>query len=139
MLYVLRMTGGDCVVLTASDENQARELAGNFGLEGGEGIVSIRPLSDFGVRLSPNESGSLDVNCWNDATLDDILSHEYPALNEALRTANSVRFMPSPNSDQPLVIQLREAHEKNTEIIRQGLQDEQLRLSTTGKKQTASR
>jgi len=139
MLYVLRLTGGDCIVLTASDENHAREQAANFALEGGESIVSVRPLPDFAVRLSPNEDGSLDVNGWNDATLDDILEHEYPLLNRAFRTANTVRFMPVPDPDKPLMIQLREAHEQNAEIIREGLREEQSRLTSTEKKHTAGR
>ena len=130
MLYVLRLSGGDCIVTAAEDEISARGMASSLGLEGGETIASVRPLSDFAVRLSPNVDGSLDVESWDDSTIDDLLVHEYPQLNAALREANSVQFMPPPNPGRSVLDQLRKAHEQNREIIRRGLQLEQQRLKT---------
>jgi hypothetical protein len=129
MLYVLRLSTGDCVVAAAEDEIGARSLATSFGLQDGEEIVSVRPLLRFAARLSPNEGGSLEVNCWDDSTLDDMLAHEYPILNKALRSANSIPFMPRSRSDKPVLDQLKQAYERNTDIIREGLQRELARLS----------
>jgi hypothetical protein len=130
MLYVLRFSSGDCIIAAARDEKGARELADKIGFEESETIVSIRPISRFGVRLSPNDGGSLEVNSWDDSTLDDILIHEYPILNQALQKANSVPFVPSPNGEKSVVDQLRNAHEQNSEIIREGLRQEIDRLTS---------
>jgi hypothetical protein len=130
MLYVLRLTSGDCIVAAAADERSARDLAASLGLEQGEAIASARPLSQFAVRFSPTDSASLEVNSWDDSTLDDILANEYPILNQAFRAANSVRFVPLPESTRPVVEQLKEAHENNTEIICEGLRQEVDRLKS---------
>jgi len=130
MLYVLRLTSGDCIVAAARDENDARDCATHLGLETGESIATVRELPQFTLRFSPTEMGSLEVNSWSDATLDDILAHEYPALDEAFRSANSAEFMSSPNLNGPLIDRLRKAYERNTEIIRKGLRQEQERFSS---------
>jgi hypothetical protein len=136
MLYVLRLSTGDCVVAAAEDETGPRSLATSFGLQDGEEIVSVRPLPRFAVRLSPTDSGSLEVSAWDDSTLDDILAHEYPILNEALQAANSVRFMPPPTADSPILEQLKQAHERNAEIIRAGLERELARLGSASVPET---
>lgn len=128
MLYILRLTSGDCIVTAAHSEISARAFASAIGLENGESIATVRALPRFGVRLSPTEEGSLEAASWDDATLDDVLENEFPILNEAFHAANSVRFMPPPNAGKPLLDQLRNAHEQNTEIIRKGLRQELLRL-----------
>ena len=130
MLYVLRLTSGDCIVTAAADERSARDLAASMGLEQGETIASVRPLSNFAVRFSPTDSASLEVNSWDDSTLDDILANEYPMLNQAFRSANSVRYIPSPDSTRPLIEQLKKAHENNTKIICEGLRQELDRLKS---------
>jgi len=129
MLYVLRLSSGDCIVTSAADEPSARALNGTLKLEDGETIASVRPLSSFSIRLSPTDDASLEVKSWDDPSLDDILINEYPLLNEAFHLANSVRFMPPPNSKRPLVEQLREAHEQNSEILRKALRLELERLN----------
>jgi len=136
MLYVLRLSTGDCVVAAAEDESSPSSLATSFGLQDGEEIVSVRPLPGFAVRFSPTDSGSLEVNAWDDSTLDDILVHEYPMLNEALQAANSVRFMPPATPDSPILEQLKQAHERNAEIIRAGLERELARLGSASVPET---
>jgi len=129
MLYVLRLSTGDCVITAASDESTARELASTLQLEPDETIASVRPLARLAIRLTPNDSGSLDVNAWDDSTLDDILQSEYPLLYAAFRRANSVPLLSSPDKDLPLLNQLKQANEENAEIIRTGLRLEQKRLN----------
>jgi hypothetical protein len=131
MLYVLRLSTGDAIVAAAENERNARAMASALELEDGEEIVSVRALPKFAARLSPTNSGSLEIHSWDDSTLDDLLAHEYPLLNEALHSANSVRFMPPTASDKPVLDQLKQAYERNTEIIREGLQRERERLAPT--------
>lgn len=131
MLYVLRLFSGDCIVVAAEDESSARALAGVLDLEADQTVAAVRVLPRFAVRLSPTDNGTLEVDSWDDATLDDLLIHEYPLLNEALHKANSVRFMPTPDPTKPVLDELRQAHAQNVKIIREGLQRERARLSST--------
>jgi hypothetical protein len=125
MIYILRLTNGDCVVAMAADECGARQVAMRITtLDEAPEIATIRKLDTFGVRFSPTEDGSLQVNHWEDATLDSILVNEYPLLNEACRRANAEPFLPVANLSQPVLPQLEDAYERNTDIIRQGLQQE---------------
>jgi len=124
MVYLARLASGDSVVTFARDENDAREAVSHSGLEAGDEVVSVRRLPRFCLRLTPADSGTLEINSWDDATLDDILLNEYPRLNAAIRAANRVKFMPSPDPNRPMFEQLREAYNKNTEIIREGIRQE---------------
>jgi len=130
MLYVMRLTTGDCIIAVAPEEDAARKLADGLLQLDCEKVVSIRQLSRFALRFSPAESGDLEARAWDDAALDDILIHEYPLLNDAFHTANTAPFMPAPDSNEPLFTPLRQAYKNNTEIIRKGLQLEQQRLSS---------
>jgi hypothetical protein len=125
MVYVLRLANGDSIITSARDDREAREAAYNLGLEAGDEVVSVRRLPQFCVRLTPADTGTLDVNCWDDATLDDLLIHEYPQMNAAIQAANRVKFLPNPDPTKPVFDQLREAYEKNKEIIREGIRLEQ--------------
>ncbi|MFZ1009901.1 MAG: hypothetical protein WAN65_23895 [Candidatus Sulfotelmatobacter sp.] len=125
MIYILRLTNGDCVVAMAADESGARRVAMSITTLGAAPeIASIRRLDTFGVRFSPTEDGSLEVTHWDDETLDSILANEYPLLNEACQRANAEPFLPAANLAEPVLSQLKDAYERNTDIIRQGLQEE---------------
>lgn len=130
MLYVLRLSSGDCIVAAAEDEISARAMASTLGLQADETVATVRALSGFGVRLSPTDNGTLEVDSWDDSTLDEFLVHEYPLLNEALHAANSVRFISHQDPTKPVLDQLREAHAQNVKIIREGLQRERARLNS---------
>src|SRR5215472_10562311 len=67
MLYVLRLSTGDLIVAAAENESRARALASTLELEDGEEVVSIRALPKFAARLSPTDSGSLEVHSWDDS------------------------------------------------------------------------
>ena len=139
MLYILRLSTGDCIIVEAQDQEIARDLAIASGLEEGESVVSLRLLSRFAARFSPNDDASLNVSSWDDATLDDILAHEYPLLNEAFRQANSLPLMEAGSINRDTLNQLKEAHEKNLEIIRKGLRMELEKFAPeTAEKQKAS-
>ncbi len=92
MLFILRLTNGNCVILLASDEQNARESVKQMDYDEGENIVSVRALDRFGVHLSPTEEGSLEILNWDDSALDSILENEYPFLQRAFQEANSRCF-----------------------------------------------
>jgi len=129
MLYILRLTNGDCVVAMATDDYSARQIALKLPLDEAAGVAMIRRLDRFAVQFSPTEDGSFEVSHWDDATLDGILANEYPLLNEACQRANAEPFLPARNPDESVVSQLQAAYERNTEIIRQGLRRELQRSS----------
>jgi hypothetical protein len=117
-------------VAMAADESGARRVAMSITTLGAAPeIASIRRLDTFGVRLSPTEDGSLEVTHWDDETLDSILANEYPLLNEACQCANAEPFLPAANLAEPVLSQLKDAYERNTDIIRQGLRQELERYS----------
>jgi hypothetical protein len=122
MLYVLRLSDGDCVVVLASDEQEARRATNDLDPDNPTEIVSVRQLEGFALRLSPTEEASLEISGWNDATLDSILSREYPLLEEAYRRANAERFDQSQDPKQPALSRLRSQFERNTEAIRKALE-----------------
>lgn len=136
MLFILRLTNGDCIVLLAPDEQTARSSASQLDILQGEDIVSVRRLDSFEVRLCPTEDGSLEVASWNDAALDSILANEYPILLGAYRRANAQPFA-RPNDKQPLLQHLRAEFERNTEIIRQALAREMRRFAGEGSEMPA--
>jgi hypothetical protein len=125
MLYILRLTNGDCVVAMAADERSARRIAMRITTrDEAPEVATVRGLDTFGVRFSPTEEGSLEATHWDDATLDGILATEYPLLNEACQRANAEPFLPAANLSEPVLSQLKDAYERNTDIIRHGLQQE---------------
>jgi len=129
MLFILRLTNGDCVITMAADEQGARAAATKLSANDRTQVASVRPFGRLAVQFSPTEDGSLEVTRWDDATLDDILKSEYPLLNEAFRRANAEPFARATDPEEPILSHLRAAHQRNTEIIRQGLQLERERFS----------
>jgi hypothetical protein len=123
MLYILRLTDGNCLVVLAANEASARQIAGKVTLGSAADVVTVRRLQDFAVLLCPTEDGSLEVSQWDDTTLDKILATEYPSLNDAYRAANSQRFE-KPSGRASNLEALNTWHEKNLGGIRQGLEIE---------------
>jgi hypothetical protein len=125
MIYILRLTNGDCVVAMAANEDGARQVATRITtLDDAPEVASVRRLDAFGVRFTPTEDGGLQVAHWEEAALEDILANEYPVLNEACHRANSEPFLPAANLTEPVLPQLKDAYEQNTDIIRDGLRQE---------------
>src|ERR1700722_17395412 len=144
MLYVIRLTKGDCIIAAGRDEQAVCDMAKCLAAEDGETVASIRAIGRLGIRLSPNDEGSVEIHSWDDSTLDDGLVNEYPLLNQAFHAANAVPLIanvPSdqvqsdhprggrPRGDRPFIAQLKQAHEQNTEIIRKGLRLERQRFA----------
>jgi hypothetical protein len=127
MLYIVRLTNGNCVILLATDEVSARSVAKQMNDEC-EGIASIRPLENFRLQLCPTEDGTLEVLHWDESVLDCILENEYPLLHHAYREANACAFE-KPDADEPAILRLNAEFERNTEIMRQALRLERKRFS----------
>jgi hypothetical protein len=127
MLYIVRLTNGNCVILLAPDEPSARAAVKQMNGKG-EDIASIRPLDHFRVQLCPTEDGTLEVLHWDDSVLDGILENEYPLLHQAYREANALSFE-KPDADEPAILRLNAEFERNTEIMRDALRQERKRFS----------
>ncbi len=128
MLYVLRLTSGSCIILSAVDEHSARCKATQVDESAGERIVSLRPLDDLELKLAPTEDGGLEIAAWNDSVLHSILGNEYPLLLEAYQRANAQPFL-AWKAGTAVMEHLRTEFERNTEIIREALALETTRLA----------
>jgi hypothetical protein len=129
-MFIVRLTNGDCVVTTASDERIAGIVALKLCLDPSAEIATIRALDSFAVQLTPTDDGSLEAAHWDDATLESILAHEYPLLREAYNRANAEPLMLAAKAgatqngsakDASAMSQLHAAYQRNLETIREGL------------------
>jgi len=127
MLYVLRLTNGNCIVLLASDEPSARSRAQQMDFFEQAEVASVRQIENFAVQLSPTEDGSLEIVDWDEGALDSILVNEYPVLQEAYREANARPFAKAA-PDQPVIVRLNAEFERNTEAMRDALRIERQRF-----------
>jgi hypothetical protein len=122
MLYILRFNNGDCVVVLAADETTARKAARNLVGDQPVEVVTARRLRNFCLQLTPTDDGSLELVQWDDATLDDILTAEYPHLEQAYRRANAEPFVRTSDPKGPGLSQLKDAYDRNRAIIGEGLE-----------------
>jgi hypothetical protein len=127
MLFIVRLTNGNCVILLAPDEQSARQSLKKIDYESAE-IASVRVLDRFGVQLSPTADGSLEILNWDDCALDTILANEYPFLQKAFREANSRAFEQA-GPDEPAILRLNAEFERNTEIMRRAIRMERERCA----------
>lgn len=128
MLYILRLASGNSMLVLAADKRRAREIAAKFNRGGPDEVTTVRCLDAFAVEFSPTEDGSLEVAQWDDETLDGILGSEYPHLYEAYLRANAASFQPASDPNLSAVAQLKDAYDRNIEVIRKALQLERKRL-----------
>ena len=124
MLYIVRMTSGDCVVVMAEDERGAGQIALQLRMDQNAEVAAIRQLDRFAVQLSPREDGSFEISHWDGETFAGILANEYPLLNEAYKRANAQPLMPERSPETSALSQLGAGYEKNNEIIRDGVRRE---------------
>ncbi len=142
MMYIVRMTNGDCVAAMAADERGARCIAMKLRLDETAEVASIRRIDSFAVQFTPTEDGSLEATHWDDATLDGILANEYPLLRKAFQRANAEPLLPKRDSTEPAMERLHSAYERNLDGIREGLRQELQRSGTpqfVGKSKAAHR
>jgi hypothetical protein len=90
-LYVLRLRDGNCVIMDATNEREARERTGKLATSE---VATIRPLGIFAAQFSLTDEGELQSIILDQATLADLNKHEYPML-EAARNHSYVEFSSS--------------------------------------------
>jgi len=128
MLYILRLTNGDCVLALAADEPDARQTAIKLTQDEGSEVRTVRHLEHFAVQFSPTDEGTLEVARWEDATLDGILASDYPLLYEAYCRANAEPLLKASCQEEKTMAHLQDAYDRNAEIIREGLRGERQRF-----------
>lgn len=87
-LYVLRLCNGNCVVMDAMNEREARELTGKLA---SSEVATIRPLGVFAVQFALTDEGELQSTVLDQGTIAELNKHEYPML-EAARSHSYVDF-----------------------------------------------
>lgn len=79
-VYVLRLQDGNCVVVDADNEEQARKSAKPLiSCE----VVSTRQLKSFVAQFALTDEGELASTLVEKGTISDLHKHEYPMLRAA--------------------------------------------------------
>lgn len=79
-VYVLRLQDGNCVVVDAANEEQARKSAKPLiSCE----VVSTRQLKSFVAQFALTDDGDLASTLVEKGTVADLHQHEYPMLRAA--------------------------------------------------------
>jgi hypothetical protein len=79
-VYVLRMQDGNCVVVHATSEEQARKNA--KPLLASE-VVTVRKLKSFVAQFALTDEGEFASTLLDKGTVSDLHEHEYPLLRAA--------------------------------------------------------
>jgi hypothetical protein len=87
-LYVLRLRNGDCVIMDAMNEREARERTGKLATSE---VATIRPLGVFAAQFALTDEGELQSTILDQGTVAELNKHEYPML-EAARSHSYVDF-----------------------------------------------
>jgi hypothetical protein len=87
-LYVLRLRNGDCVIMYAMNEREARERTGKLVTSE---VATIRPLGVFAAQFALTDEGELHSTVLDQGTVAELNKHEYPML-EAARSHSYVDF-----------------------------------------------
>ena len=79
-LYVLRLRDGNCIVVDALNEEEARERAKPLAASE---IATARKLESFVAQFALTDEGELAATLLDKSTIADLHEHEYPLLNAA--------------------------------------------------------
>lgn len=131
MLYILRLSNAECMILLSPDEQSARLAAIHLDPENGFNVVSVRAIDRLAMQISPTDDGSLEITRWDQDALESILTHEYPVLHEAYKRANTKPFATA-RPETPVLLHLKTEFERNNEILRAGVREEKLRFKQKG-------
>ena len=132
-IYVLRLRNGNCIVVDALTENQARESARL--LAAGE-IVTARQLKTFVVQFALGDEGEFAGTLLDKKTLADLHDHEYPMLGAA--NAQSYADFDASETDSgkdpvlfnpPARRHLQEWDERDKQIVRYAVEQERSRFA----------
>ncbi len=79
-IYVLRLRDGNCLVVNALNEDQARK---NVQPLAASEVVTVRELDAFVAQFLLNDNGELTATLLDKETIADLHQHEYPMLGAA--------------------------------------------------------
>lgn len=85
-LYVLRLRDGNCIVVDALNEEEARERAKPLAASE---IATARKLESFVAQFALTDEGELAATLLDRRTIADLHEHEYPLL----KAANAQSYM----------------------------------------------
>lgn len=81
-LFAMRLRDGNCLMVTAASEAEARSHARVF--QTNSAIVSCREVEHFVAEFTLSDEGELGTILRDNATLAELHTHEYPMLAAAL-------------------------------------------------------
>jgi nitrous oxide reductase len=79
-LYVLRLRDGNCIVVDASTENNARERAKPLAASE---VATARKLDFFAAQFALTDDGDLTATLFDKNTVSELHQNEYPMLQAA--------------------------------------------------------
>ena len=132
-VFVLRLRDGDCVVVDARNEEQARERARPLA---SSEVVSTRKLKSFVAHFALGNDGDLTATLVDKNTLSDLHEHEYPML----RAANAQSFADFGDSERDSRSEMilfdaavqrhaKEWDDRDKQILRYAVEQERLRFT----------
>ena len=132
-VYVLRLRDGNCIVVDARNEEQARENAKPLAASE---IVSARKLKSFVAHFALGDEGELAATLVDKKTLSDLHEHEYPMLRAA--NAQSYDDFGASESDSNTEMVLFDSavrhhtrgwDKRDKQIVRYAVEQERLRFT----------
>jgi hypothetical protein len=132
-VYVLRLRDGDCIVVDARNEEQARDRAKPLAASE---VVSTRKLESFVAHFALGNDGELASTLVDKSTLSDLHKHEYPMLSAA--NAQSYADFGASERDSKTEVVLfdsavdrhaKEWDERDKQIVRYAVEQERLRFT----------
>lgn len=132
-IYVLRLRDGNCLVVTALNEDHARKNV--EPLAAGE-VVTVRELDAFVAQFVLNDNGELTATLLDKETIADLHQHEYPMLGAA-SAQSYADFGVSETDSKTEAVRFnstarrhaQEWDEREKEIVRYAVEQERLRFA----------
>jgi len=79
-VYVLRLRDGNCIVVEAPSEEEARERARPLAASE---VATARKLESFVAQFTLTDEGELAATILDKNTISELHQHEYPLLHAA--------------------------------------------------------
>ena len=132
-VYVLRLQDGNCVVVDAVDEDQAKDTAKTLL---SSGVVTARQLNSFVAQFALTDEGELASTLVDKSTVSDLHEHEYPMLRAA-HAQSYVDFGASDTDSKTAPVLFDRAasrhakgwDKRNQEAVRYAVEQERLRFT----------
>jgi hypothetical protein len=132
-IYVLRLRDGNCIVASASNEDDARKSVEPLAASE---VVTVRELDTFVAQFVLNDNGELSATLLHKETIADLHQHEYPML-KAANAQSYADFGTSETDSQteavlfssPVRRHAQEWEKRDKQIVRYAVEQERLRFA----------